>query len=124
MTFSFLKDYFKYLTVHGFYESDVLEDRVVFLFVFVPILRREINTYVETWNEHRIRPQLERPNHISGRPNELYLDSSTPRYGWRPDPELLARLKEAVNDFGKSFHGVYPDTYTNNANRSGCLLNG
>jgi hypothetical protein len=84
---------------------------VVFLFVFVPILRQEINTYVETWNEHRIRPQLERANHIAGRPNELYFDPSIPRHGWRPDPELLTQLKEAVNDFGivyKYARGVSP----------------
>ena len=100
MTVSFHKDYFTYLTVHGFYESDVLEDRVVFLFVFVPILRREIATYVETWNEHRIRPQPGRPNHIAGRPNELYFDATTPRCGWQPNPELLSQLKEAVSGFG------------------------
>jgi hypothetical protein len=75
---------------------------VVFLFVFVPILRHEINIYVETWNEHRIRPQLQRPNHVAGagRPNELYFDPSATRYGWKPDPGLLADLKQAVNDFG------------------------
>jgi hypothetical protein len=43
-----IKDFFRYLQVHGLYESDILEDRVVFLFVFVPILRSEINTYVNT----------------------------------------------------------------------------
>ena len=99
MTVSFVKDYFTYLTAHGFYESDVLEDRVVFLFVFVPILRQEIATYVDTWNEHRIRSQSGRPNHIAGRPNELYFDTSTPRYGWQPNPELLSQLKEAVSGF-------------------------
>lgn len=100
MTVSFVKEYFAYLTVHGFYESDVLEDRVVFLFVFVPILRREIATFVETWNEHRIRSQSGRPNHIAGRPNELYSNTSTSRCGWQPNPELLSELKEAVSGFG------------------------
>jgi hypothetical protein len=99
MALDFMKDYFKYLTVHGFYESDTLEDKVVFLFVFIPILRQEITTFAETWNEHRIRSQSARPNHIAGRPNELYHDAST-RFGWEPDPILLAQLQEAVNDFG------------------------
>jgi hypothetical protein len=63
----------------------VLEDRVIFLFVFVPILRSEIGTYVETWNEHRIRPQTHRANHIPGIPNELYTSDATPRFGWTPD---------------------------------------
>lgn len=95
-----VKDYFKYLTVHGFYESDVLEDRVVFLFVFVPILRHEIQVYADTWNEHRIRPQSAGANHISGRPNELYSDSGSTRFGWEPEPTLLTQLQAAVSDFG------------------------
>jgi len=57
------------------------EDRVVFLFVFVPILRDEIATFVETWNEHRIRSQRNRANHVAGIPNELYTSDDTPRFG-------------------------------------------
>ena len=49
-----IKDFFRYLQIHGLYESDVLEDYIIFLFVFVPILRSKINTYMNTWNEHRI----------------------------------------------------------------------
>jgi len=67
----------------------------------MPILRAEITTYVETWNEHRIRPQRQRPNHVPGVPNQLYTDASTPRYGWVPDIEFLAQLDEAVKDVGK-----------------------
>ena len=95
-----MKDFFSYLRAHGLYESDVLEDRVVFLFVFVPILRSEISTYVETWNEHKIRPQKQRANHAAGIPNELYTDGSIPRYGWVPDVEFLSQLSEAVRDVG------------------------
>jgi hypothetical protein len=95
------KEFFTYLQNHGLYESDALEDRVTFLFVFVPILRSEISIYVETWNQHQIRPQKARPNHIAGIPNELYADRSLPRYGWAPDPELLTQLSEAVKDVGK-----------------------
>lgn len=86
---------------HGLYESDVLEDRIVFLFVFVPIIRSEISTYVEIWNAHRIRPQKQRGNHIAGIPNELYMDSSLPRYGWIPNLEFLSQLDEAVKNVGK-----------------------
>ena len=101
LTFSIFKEFFTYLQNHGLYESDALEDRVVFLFVFIPILRSEISTYVETWNHHRIRPQKARPNHIAGIPNDLYTDRSLPRYGWTPDLELLTQLSEAVKDVGK-----------------------
>jgi hypothetical protein len=101
LTFFIPKEFFTYLQNHGLYESDALEDRIVFLFIFVPILRSEIFIYVETWNQHRIRPQKARPNHIAGIPNELYTDRSLPRHGWTPDPELLAQLDEAVKDVGK-----------------------
>ena len=99
-----IKDFFNYLQAHGLYESDALEDRVVFLFVFVPILRSEIKAFVETWNEHRIRPQKHRPNHVAGIPNELYTDETVPRYGWAPDIEFLSQLTEAVRDVGKQPH--------------------
>jgi hypothetical protein len=95
------QEFFTYLQNHGLYESDALEDRVVFLFTFVPILRSEISTYVETWNAHQIRPQKARSNHIAGIPNNLYIDRSLPRYGWAPDVDLLAQLTEAVKDVGK-----------------------
>lgn len=84
----------------------------MFLFVFIPILRSEISTFVETWNGHRIRPQKARPNHIAGIPNELYTNRSLPRYGWTPDPELLAQLEEAVKDVGKRAY-VRGDASTN-----------
>ena len=78
-----------------------MEDRVVFLFVFVPILRDEITTFVETWNEHRIRPHRDRANHVAGIPNELYTDNAARRYGWTPDAGFLEQLSETVKDFGK-----------------------
>jgi hypothetical protein len=89
------------LQTHGLYESDVLEDRVVFLFVFVPILRDEISTFVETWNEHRIRFDRDRLNHVAGIPNELYTNDTTPRFGWVPDAQFLSQLSETVTGFGK-----------------------
>jgi hypothetical protein len=56
LTFFFLKEFFTYLQTHGLYESDALEDRIILLFVFIPILRSEISTFIEIWNGHRIRP--------------------------------------------------------------------
>jgi hypothetical protein len=76
-----IKDFFSYLQTHGLYESDVLEDRIVFLFIFIPILRSKINIYIETWNKHRIRPQSHRANHVAGISNELYTDKAIRRYG-------------------------------------------
>jgi hypothetical protein len=97
-----LKEYFRKLQHDGFYESDMIADRVVFLFVFVPILRHELYRYVETHNDHRIRPQLARANHVPGRPNELY-DNTTiyRRWGFSPDEDLLSDLEGAVSYVGK-----------------------
>jgi hypothetical protein len=41
-----IKDFFRYLQIHGLYKSNILKDRVIFLFVFVLILRSKINTYI------------------------------------------------------------------------------
>ena len=67
--------------MHGLYESDAFEDRVLFLFVFPPIIRSEIRTYVEVWNSHPICPQRHRFNHAAGIPNDIYTDPSTERFG-------------------------------------------
>lgn len=71
--------------------------------MFIPILRHEINTYVDTWNEHKIRPQFEKFNHVAGRPNTLYFDTNNTvsRCGWEPDHELLGQLKESVSNYGR-----------------------
>jgi len=68
--------------------------------VFVPILRKELQSYTEMHNEHKIRPQLTRPNHKPGVPNDLYFDSLK-RWGFIPNKELLHGLEEAVNHVSK-----------------------
>ena len=79
----------------------MLADRIVFWFVFVPILRRELKAYSETHNEHSIRPQFARPNHKPGIPNELYFGDNHKRWGFLPDEELLSDLEEAVSGVSK-----------------------
>lgn len=78
--FFWIKEYFTYLKTYELYESEALEDRMIFLFVFVPILCSEIGIYVETSNMQRIRPQKKRFNHVAGIPNELYTTQSLPHY--------------------------------------------
>jgi hypothetical protein len=102
LIFSYFKNFFHKLQLDGFYESDLLSDRVVFLFVFVPILRHELHSYVKTHNNHTIRPQLARANHIPGKPDELYEDTSIyRRWSFTPNEELLSQLEEAVSYIGK-----------------------
>jgi hypothetical protein len=63
-------------------------------------LRRELREYSETHNDHRIRPQKERPNHQPGVLNELYFGNPD-RQGFLPDEELLCGLEEAMSDISK-----------------------
>jgi hypothetical protein len=92
--------FFHQLQTEGLYQALLVPDRIVFLFVFTPILRRELRIYAETYNEHRIRPQSERANYQPGVPNELYFNNSK-RLGFVPDETLLTGLEEALNDVGE-----------------------
>jgi hypothetical protein len=38
----------------------------------MPVIRIELQSFVETWNNHYIRKQPKRPNSIPGRPQYLY----------------------------------------------------
>ena len=38
----------------------------------MPLIREEISNFVDSWNNHKIRKQLNRINHPTGRPFLLY----------------------------------------------------
>ena len=76
--------------MRGYYASDVLSDRIVLLFVFMPILRREVTAFVKTHNALSIRPQHDLSHHVSGVPNDLYANVES--CGYDADPDLLHRL--------------------------------
>ena len=42
------------------------------LFVYMPIIRREVDQFVTLWNGHYIRKQPARPSCAHGRPNKMY----------------------------------------------------
>jgi hypothetical protein len=92
--------YFKWLKNNGFYASDRVADCIILLFVFIPIIHKEISQYVLTHNEHRMRYQAERPNHIPGRPDKIYEGYPHKSNGYRPDPELLAELNASLEGYG------------------------
>ena len=83
--------------MRGYYASDVLSDRIVLLFVFMPILRREVTAFVKTHNTLLIRPQHDLSHHVSGVPNDLYANVES--YGYDADPDLLHRLSQSVNSY-------------------------
>ena len=56
----------------GEYSSDSRADRIAFLAVYSPILRRTLFEFVSLWNRHRIRSQGNRGYLIPGKPKMLY----------------------------------------------------
>jgi hypothetical protein len=79
--------------------ADLLGDRVVFLFIYMPILRHEYQKYADIRNAKKIRKQSKKPNSIPGRPNVLY--DSEPRGGFPINPELYRQLLAKVDGFSK-----------------------
>jgi hypothetical protein len=45
----------------------------------MPIIRSELQTFVDTHNAHPIRAQPKRAHHVAGVPDELYSDRSRQR---------------------------------------------
>ena len=55
------------------FSKDRTADMIAMSAIYIPILRREIRSFIETWNSHRIRKQKNRPNAIVGKPSMLYM---------------------------------------------------
>jgi hypothetical protein len=92
--------YFRYLQSNGFFVSGQISDTAVLLFVFMPILRREINDFVQMWNDHPIRKQRQLANHVPGVPNKLYdKRPEGERLGFQPNPNLLNDLLNSTEGF-------------------------
>jgi hypothetical protein len=92
--------YFKLLSLRGLFEQTVV-DKVVLLFIFMPIIRSELQTFVDTHNAHPIRAQPKRAHHVAGVPDELYSDLSR-QCGFSPNPEVLADWESQVAHYGES----------------------
>lgn len=99
-------------------ETEQPSDRVIIVFVFLPLLRHEIDTFIHVHNAHRIREQgmsgrgeAVRDGHKPGVPNELYFgkdyilkngfDQPRPTQGFKPNPVLLERQQRLFADYGK-----------------------
>ena len=69
----------------------------------MPILRREIYTFVDNWNHHKIRTQTSRTHPLSGQPWLLYhYPKESPDQAIQPDPALLDDLLQDVAHHGKT----------------------
>jgi hypothetical protein len=61
------------------------------------ILRNELRGFVKNHNAHHIRADHKRPDHVHGRPNELYRNRPMGGvHGFTPDLELLQDLQEKL----------------------------
>jgi hypothetical protein len=86
------------------YDQDMVEDQIAILFIYMPIIRSVVFKFAEIWNNHKIRPQKQRPNSVAGIPWMLYEHppEGVTDYGRQPNPELLASMQKDVADFGMS----------------------
>jgi hypothetical protein len=93
--------YFRKLSLIGQFEQHCVADKVVLLFVFMPIIRSELQAFVDTHNAHRIRAQPKRMHHVAGVPDELYADS-TRQCGFSLDYDVLDQWESRVAHYGIS----------------------
>jgi SOS response regulatory protein OraA/RecX len=93
-------DYFKILQVQGLYRPDLLADQVVVLFLFMPLLRKELTAFVNTHNAHPIRAQKNRSQHVPGVPDELYQHR---QYGFEANDEVLTALQATLPEHGRYY---------------------
>ncbi|RAL05267.1 uncharacterized protein BO80DRAFT_451642 [Aspergillus ibericus CBS 121593] len=59
------RNYFRALLEKGDFSKDLIPDQIALYAVYMPILRSQIPSYVQSWNHHNIRKQPERPYIIS-----------------------------------------------------------
>jgi len=98
--FQYTDPWLKYLkALHGgdAFRQDLLSDRIVVLFLFMPILREELMTFVRTHNAHPIRAQKNRSLHIPGIPEKLYRHE---QYGFAVNEHVLAAMQATLPNYG------------------------
>ena len=68
----------------------------------MPIVREEVEKYVELWNLHAIWKQLKRPNVVIGKPkvNYLYPKDGTIHYGRPVITEITDGVNQEFQDWG------------------------
>jgi hypothetical protein len=96
--------FFRSLQQADLYRQHQLADRIAFLFIFMPILREELTTFVNVHNAHPIRAQKNRAQHLAGAPNELYRSRPGQQQGFKPCQEVLAALESAIPVYGLSLN--------------------
>jgi hypothetical protein len=103
-------DLFRFLTVQGRFRDDLPTDKVIFIYVFLPLLQNEIWRWVEDHNSHFIRKDKHRSQHVAGIPNDLYAGrpgrssrgrrSPVPNCGFTFDSDLWESFWEETTEYG------------------------
>ena len=98
-------NFFRTLRDSNHFSHDMLADRIAILAVYLPTIRTEVTQFVDKWNTHNIRRQSDRPKSMQGKPLALfyYPKEGIKNYGLSLDQPTLARLRQDVEDYGKSF---------------------
>ena len=88
-----------------------MADRIALLAIYGPMIKKEIETFVDTWNMHKIRVHKKRrPWVIGGRPWYLYNDPDGLNYGRKVNLEALKGLQREVDKGPKTYGFLPPST--------------
>ena len=98
--------FFDNLEKNKLFSFDSIPDRVVFYFIFMPIIRHEINEFVLTWNAHRIRTRPDLANCVGGIPDRLYYHpkEGIQNCGKIPNLDRLQQHATKFHNFGTYFN--------------------
>lgn len=77
-------------------------DQIALYAMYMPILRKEIQSFVRTWNLHYIRKQPHRPTVVHGKPfmNYYYPADGVRDLGIPIDTDTCENLQSIVQDWG------------------------
>jgi hypothetical protein len=86
---------FNYLRLNNYYDPDNDVDRLALIFVYLPIIRRNLSQFSRVWNNHKIRTE----NHRT--PIQLYAHQN-PQSLWMPTNEM------ELEQYGIDWDGPVP----------------
>jgi hypothetical protein len=89
------RDFFGRLDTAGEWGKKNLCDRIALIAVYLPIIRRGIQSFINTWNTHYIRAQRGRPHHVKGVPHANYFWADEVENGAVELPQELHRAMAA-----------------------------
>ena len=76
------------------------------LAIYMPLVQEAVHAYVELWNHHNIRKQLNRPNAVTG---QLYILYHYPPDGVKSyevsvDLNWISELEQSMEEWGMYFY--------------------